>query len=231
MAPLNMLATIAALLVLPCAAYFDPDKETSCPFSHPEYIVQEKDMSETDAEALSSCNAVLSNVEQDIIDMMVVKGVSQSNATADICFARACWWAEYVTMEAMVGIPPGELMHNGFPHLSYFNLSALEGTNVSGLCFPPVLSAGGNGYICSVPRPSNNRAMAEADETRRRMPDASATTWILDVDYYPSVNNFKKPSTESDLKLFYLGALAILIALILIAVVSGGKSSGGAAQL
>jgi len=216
-----------ALLVLPCVAYFEVDTTSTvddrCPFSWPEYHFDEEDMSTADADILFSCNAPPSDAEIQMVSNSIANGVSVANATANLCFGRGCWWAGSVTMEATISIPPGELMHNGFPFSNTFNLTNLPGENVTGLCFPPTFMGGG-GYLCLVDRPPKSIA-----NRRQLAPDAGSSTWLLSADYVPvAMDGFTTPQVDNQLKTMILIAAAILIALILLGFLSGGSSSKSA---
>lgn len=218
-----LLPTMLALLIFPCVAYFEIDStgfvEDHCPFSWPDYNFEEQDMSSADADLLFSCNAPPSDVEVKKVEKAVANGITMANATAGLCFNRGCWYAESVVMEATVSIPPGELMHNGFPFSNTFNLTSLPGGNVTGLCFPPKFEAGG-GYLCLVDRPPRKE-----EEIRRQLaPDAGSPTWVLAVEYVPvAMNGFAQPQVDGRLKMWILIAAAVLIVLILIGVLSGGS--------
>jgi hypothetical protein len=220
-----LLPTVLALLIVPCVAYFEVDTtgtvDDRCPFSWPDYHFEEQDMSTADADLLFSCDAPPSESELKKVDKATANGISLPDATAGLCFNRGCWYAESVVMEATVSIPPGELMHNGFPFSNTFNLTSLPGGNVTGLCFPPKFEKGG-GYLCLVDRPPR-----KAEEFRRQLaPDAGSSTWILAVDYVPvEMNGFARPQVDNRLKMWILIAAAVLITLILIGVLSGGSKA------
>lgn len=214
-----------ALLIGPCVAYFEVDTtgfvEDHCPFIWPDYTFEEQDMSTADADLLFSCNAPPSENEVEKVVQAMAYGVTMANATADLCFNRGCWYAEAVLMQVIISIPPGELMHNGFPFSNTFNLTTLPGENVTGLCFPPKFEDGG-GYLCLVDRPPR-----EEEESRRQLaPDAGSPTWILAADYVPvAMTGFARPHVDDRLKMYILIAAGVLIFLILIGVLAGGRKS------
>jgi len=226
-------AAVLALLVLPCAAYFEVDStgfvEDHCPFIWPDYTFGEDMMTTGDADVLFSCNALPSDVESEAVNVAIAGGMSKANATANLCFGRGCWYAQSVTMEATVSIPPGELMHNGFPFSNTYNLTKNTlpgGENVTGLCFPPKFLQGG-GYLCLVDRPPKDARRALAS-----IPNAASTTWLLAADYVPvTLTGFATPQVDDHLKMLIIIAAAVLLLLILLGILSGGGKPAGAAQL
>jgi len=224
-------AVLAALAVLPCAAYFEVDTSLDadkgmCPFAYPDYEVEEQDMSTEDADKLFSCNAPLSAEEAKVVSAAVQSGMPSTAATSEVCFLRGCWYAEHVTMSATVSIPKGELMHNGFPHRSTFELLGLTGTNVTGLCFPPAFASGG-GYLCVVDRPDKSSARRELAA------NAGASQWVLHAGYSPSPNTvFLQPLVaESNLKVYMLTAGGVLLVLVAVGLLVGGKGHPGVPQI
>ena len=57
----------------------------------------------------------------------IASGLSKANATANLCFGRGCWFAESVTMQATVSIPPNQVT-GGMSQALYYE-AQFEGPN------------------------------------------------------------------------------------------------------